>query len=64
MNNSKEQVQDPNALQYKQAEEQINQAIASMSSNGHIEYGSTMVRSNKSASRWKRLLQWARCQFK
>ena len=55
MTTSKEQDCSQNA-QFLQAEQMINQAIASMGNETHIEYGSTMERKSK-PSKWK---EWLR----
>lgn len=56
MTASKEQNNSSPNAQFLKAEQMIDQAIASMGNETHIEYGSTMERKSK-PSRWK---EWLR----
>ena len=56
MTASKEQKSPPQNAQFQQAERMINEAIANMGTETHIEYGSTMERKDK-PSMWKKWLR-------
>ena len=62
MTASKEQNITPQNAQFKQAERMINEAIANMGNETHIEYGSTMERKDKPPvwKKWLRRMRLAR----
>lgn len=63
MESCKEKQASPQSERYYQAEQAINQAIAGMSSEMHIEYGSTLERKNK-VNKWRQLRQWLKRKSK
>lgn len=59
MTSSKEQSAPSANPQYQQAEQMINQALARMDIQTHIEYGSTLER-KETTSKWKKWLHQLR----
>jgi len=59
MTASKEQNSITQNAQFRQAEQMIDRAIASMGNETHIEYGSTMERKNKSP-KWQKWMHQLR----
>lgn len=59
----KEKNESPPNERYQQAEQSINRALAGMSDNTHVEYGSTLERKNKQPH-WERVRRWLSNRFK
>ena len=59
----KEKNESPPNERYQQAEQSIDQALAGMTENTHVEYGSTLERKNK-RPQWQWIKRWLSRKFK